>query len=36
MSPLRASRILQGTVEVQASGTPIKAVSPMRKTPVKK
>lgn len=36
MSPLRAARILQGTVEVQASGTPIKAVSPVRKTPVKK
>lgn len=36
MSPLRAARILQGSVEVQASSTPIKAHSPIRKTPVKK
>lgn len=36
MSPLRAARILQGAVEVQATGTPVKGVSPMRKTPVKK
>lgn len=36
MSPLRAARILQGTVEVQASNSPAKNYSPIRKTPVKK
>ena len=36
MSPIRAARILQGTVEVKASSTPIKNHSPIRKTPVKK
>jgi hypothetical protein len=36
MSPLRAARILQGAVEVQVSGTPVKVQSPIRKTPVKR
>ena len=36
MSPQRAARILQGSVEVQATGTSFKPASPYRKTPVKK
>ena len=36
MSPQRAARILQGSVEVQATGTSFKPASPYRRTPVKK
>ena len=36
MSPQRAARILQGSVELQTSGTPVKQISPSRKTPNKK
>lgn len=36
MSPQRAARIIQGAVEVGASGTPFKSLSPFRKTPSKK
>ena len=36
MSPQRAARILQGSVEAQANGTPVKQISSARKTPNKK